>query len=68
MTTSILSYSALSSPAPVLSRRQRTWIALYSLDVGHRDRDEVLRQNNVTEADLIEFEESWLQMRCRLDQ
>ncbi|MBB4601877.1 MULTISPECIES: hypothetical protein [Hymenobacter] len=64
----MLSYSATCIPVPALSRRQRTWIALYSLDAGHRDRAEVLQQNNVTEADLTEFEESWLQMRCRLDQ
>lgn len=68
MTTSVLSYPVSTIPAPTLSREQRAWIALYSLDAGHRDRGEVLRQNKVTEADLLEFEESWLQMRCRLDQ
>lgn len=68
MNSSVLSYPVSSSAAPALSRRQRAWIALYSLDAGHRDRTEVLRQNSVTEADLLEFEESWLQMRCRLDQ
>ncbi|RPD45886.1 hypothetical protein DNI29_17205 [Hymenobacter sediminis] len=68
MNASVLSYPASTASAPALSRRQRAWIALYSLDAGHRDRTEVLQQNNVTEADLLEFEESWLQMRCRLDQ
>lgn len=68
MSPVLLSYPATILPIPVLSRRQRAWIALYSLDAGHRDRAAVLQQNNVTEADLAEFEESWLQMRCRLDQ
>jgi hypothetical protein len=31
----------------------------------HCDRAAVLRQNNVTEADLAEFFESWFQMRNR---
>ncbi|WP_139921803.1 hypothetical protein [Hymenobacter sp. DG01] len=68
MSPGALTYSATSTTIPALSRRQRAWIALYSLDAGHRDRAAVLRQNNITEADLAEFEESWLQMRCRLDQ
>lgn len=67
MTSSILSYPTISISPPTLSRRQRVWIALYSLDAGHSNRAEVLQQNNVTESDLLEFEESWLQMRCRLD-
>lgn len=48
-----------------LSRRHRTWIALYTLDAMHCDRDAVLRENNVTEADLTEFFESWFQLRNR---
>lgn len=31
----------------------------------HCDRAAVLRQNNVTEADLTEFFESWFQLRNR---
>lgn len=54
-----------SSHNSVLSRRQRVWIALYSLDGSHRNRAEILRENSISEADMLEFEESWLQMRCR---
>lgn len=54
---------AASSAEP--SRRHRAWIALYTLDAMHCDRAAVLRQNNVTEADLAEFFESWFQMRNR---
>lgn len=48
-----------------LSRQYRTWIALYALDANERPRTEILRINEVTEADLAEFEASWLQLRCR---
>ncbi|WBO86173.1 hypothetical protein [Hymenobacter yonginensis] len=53
-------------PAPALSRRHRAWIALYVLDSTHCDRREVLRQNDVTEADLQEFFDSWFQLRGRV--
>lgn len=53
----------LTPSAPALSRRHRSWIALYILDSSHSDRLEVLRQNNVTETDLQEFFESWFQLR-----
>ncbi|UPL50999.1 hypothetical protein [Hymenobacter sublimis] len=65
-TTSLLYPAAIPTCATTLTRRQRAWIALYSLDAGHRDRAEVLAQNDITEADLLEYEESWLQMRCQL--
>ena len=48
-----------------LSRQYRAWIALYALDANERPRAEILRINDVTEADLAEFEASWLQLRCR---
>jgi len=49
-----------------LSRQYRTWIALYALDANERPRAEILRINEVTEADLAEFEDGWLHLRCRL--
>ncbi|WP_426492099.1 hypothetical protein [Hymenobacter sp. 102] len=49
-----------------LSRRHRAWVALYSLDATLQDRATILRVNNVTEADLAEYFESWFQMRCRV--
>ncbi|WP_400190835.1 hypothetical protein [Hymenobacter sp. B81] len=52
-------------PASTLSRQHRAWVALYALDAGARPRAQVLRENDVTEADLVEFEESWLALRCR---
>ncbi|TGE28496.1 hypothetical protein [Hymenobacter metallicola] len=48
-----------------LPRKHRAWIALYALEGCEQDRAEILRINNVTEADLAEFEESWLRLRCR---
>ncbi|MCB2377104.1 hypothetical protein LGH70_05895 [Hymenobacter sp. BT635] len=50
---------------PVLPRKHRAWIALYALEGCEQDRAEILRINDVTEADLAEFEESWLRLRCR---
>ena len=56
----------MSTAVPAsLNRQHRAWIALYSLDSGQQDRATVLAQNNVTEADLTEFFESWFQLRCR---
>jgi hypothetical protein len=40
-------------------------VALYALADGQSPRAEVLRVNEVTEADLVEFEESWRQLRRR---
>lgn len=58
--------SASFSSAPSgLSRQHRTWIALYTLDAMHCDREAVLRENGVTEEDLTEFFESWFQLRNR---
>ncbi|MBW3130038.1 MULTISPECIES: hypothetical protein [Hymenobacter] len=48
-----------------LPRQYRAWIALYALDANERPRADILRINEVTEADLAEFEASWLQLRCR---
>ncbi|MBT9394202.1 hypothetical protein KLP40_13600 [Hymenobacter sp. NST-14] len=56
---------ASSAAATALCRRHRAFIALYSLDAGHRNPAEVLRQNNVTEADLQQYFDSWFEMRCR---
>ncbi|TGE24279.1 hypothetical protein E5K00_03430 [Hymenobacter aquaticus] len=50
---------------PLLPRKHRAWIALYALEGCEQDRAEILRTNDVTEADLVEFEESWLRLRCR---
>jgi hypothetical protein len=52
-------------PKP-LSRQHRTCIALYALDSHFQARAEVLAANDVTEEDLLEFEEGWLNLRCRL--
>ena len=50
---------------PELSRKHRTWIALYSLEAGVQSRESIMRLNNVTEEDLRVFEESWHLMRTR---
>ncbi|MBC6989845.1 hypothetical protein [Hymenobacter sp. BT491] len=63
-----MQWSSAEKPSPlnsILSRKHRAWIALYALDGTFQARDEVLHLNNVTEADLLEFEESWLRMRFR---
>lgn len=57
-----------ASVVPCLSRQHRTWIALYSLESRQqeqRERTKILQLNQVTEADLVEFEESWLKLRCQ---
>lgn len=56
--------SVLQGPQPGLSRQHRAWIALYSLQNGAADRRLVLRQNQVTESDLCEHQESWVQLRA----
>ena len=53
------------SAASHLSRRHRAWIALYSLESRQQGRADILQLNQVTEADLAEFRESWLKLRCR---
>ncbi|MCB2410562.1 hypothetical protein [Hymenobacter lucidus] len=50
---------------PLLPRKHRAWIALYALEDCEQNRAAILRVNDVTEADLAEFEESWLRLRCR---
>lgn len=50
---------------PLLPRKHRAWIALYALEDCEQNRATILRVNDVTEADLVEFEESWLRLRCR---
>jgi hypothetical protein len=50
---------------PVLPRKHRAWIALYALEDSEHNRAEIMRINDVTEADLAEFEEGWLRLRCR---
>ncbi|WP_139921801.1 hypothetical protein [Hymenobacter sp. DG01] len=49
----------------LLTRQQRAWVALYSLSAGCANRAEILEQNEVTEADLAEFIDSWLRLRSR---
>lgn len=51
--------------APELSRKHRTWIALYDLESALLSRQEILQRNDVTEEDLQLFEESWQWMRTR---
>jgi len=48
-----------------LSRQHRAWIALYALYSGEWNLADALRLNEVTEADLAEFEASWLRLRFR---
>ncbi|MBO0358687.1 hypothetical protein J0X19_12080 [Hymenobacter sp. BT186] len=64
-----MNHAIATMPASPLSRRDRAWIALYSLDNRHYNRNYnqqyVLWANNVTEQDLAEFEDSWLKLRCR---
>ena len=45
-----------------LSRKHRAWVALYSLENPAFDRRQILRQNDVTEADLVDHLESWMQL------
>jgi hypothetical protein len=56
-------HSGLSRSRTSLSRQHRAWIALYSLQNADVDRNQVLIQNNVTEKDLLDYWESWQQMR-----
>ncbi|GAA4386047.1 hypothetical protein [Hymenobacter koreensis] len=56
--------ATLTSPSS-LPRQHRAWIALYALEAGAAPRIQVLRDNDVSETDLLEFEESWLALRCR---
>ena len=59
------SFYATEPAQTVLTRRHRAWVALYALAAGQGPRTEVLRVNEVTEADLVEFEESWRKLRRR---
>lgn len=59
------SFYATEPAQTVLTRRHRTWVALYALAAGQGPRAEILRLNEVTEADLLEFEQSWRQLRRR---
>ena len=53
----------LASDATKLSRQHRAWIALYALYSGQWSLADALRLNDVTEADLVEFEASWARLR-----
>ena len=48
---------------PGLSRKHRAWVALYSLENPAFDRRQILRENDVTEADLVRHMESWMQLQ-----
>ncbi|MCC3158973.1 hypothetical protein LJ737_17150 [Hymenobacter sp. 15J16-1T3B] len=48
-----------------LPRRHRVLIALYALELGRQPRADILAVNDVTEADLAEFQADWLRMRRR---
>jgi hypothetical protein len=64
--SSSLPINTPTTPVPTqLSRQHRAWVALYALDVSRQTRTAVLQLNNITEADLTEFEASWLRLRCR---
>ncbi|GAB3294018.1 hypothetical protein GCM10027348_14520 [Hymenobacter tenuis] len=54
--------------ATTLTRQQRVWVALYSLNCAGAgaNRSDVLLQNSITEADMAEFSDSWLQFRSRV--
>lgn len=47
---------------PEISRKHRAWVALYSLENPALDRRQILRENDVTEADLVRYLESWMQL------
>ncbi|RSK33128.1 hypothetical protein [Hymenobacter metallilatus] len=57
--------STAISACSTLSRQHRAWIALYSLQMATSHRNQVLAQNNVTESDLVEYQESWVKMQVR---
>ncbi|MCA8830391.1 hypothetical protein [Hymenobacter pini] len=57
--------SSAVSASSTLPRQHRAWIALYSLQLVPGQRNQVLAQNNVTEADLQEYQESWFKMQVR---
>ena len=59
------SFYGLEPAQTVLTRRHRAWVALYALAAGQGPRAEILRINEVTEDDLVEFEASWRQLRRR---
>jgi transposase-like protein len=48
-----------------LPLRHRVLIALYALELGRQSRAEILAINDVSEADLQEFQADWLRMRRR---
>lgn len=62
--TSEVAAEKMAQP-PHLSRQHRAWVALYALQTNERPRAEVLQLNQVTEADLAEFETSWRELRRR---
>lgn len=49
----------------LLTSQQRAWVALYTLQAGLGTRADVLRQNAITEADLADSVDSWMQLRIR---
>lgn len=50
----------------LLPRKHRAWVALYSIENSqYENKAEVLQKNDLIEADLTEFEESWLRLRGR---
>ncbi|GAA4008954.1 hypothetical protein GCM10022408_21360 [Hymenobacter fastidiosus] len=55
----------MGASATHLSRKHRALVALYTLDASQQPREEILRLNNVSEADVAEHEEEWLRLRCR---
>jgi hypothetical protein len=65
ITRDYFSFYAAETEQTVLTRRHRAWVALYALAAGQGPRAEVLSLNEVTEADLLEFEASWRQLKRR---
>ncbi|SMB99127.1 hypothetical protein SAMN00120144_0027 [Hymenobacter roseosalivarius DSM 11622] len=63
ITRDYFSFYAAETEQSVLTRRHRAWVALYALAAGQGPRAEVLGLNEVTEADLLEFEASWRQLK-----
>jgi hypothetical protein len=65
ITREYFSIYVTDSEQRVLTRQHRAWVALYALHAGQGPRVDVLHTNDVTESDLLEFEDSWRKLRRR---
>ncbi|UYZ60021.1 hypothetical protein [Hymenobacter latericus] len=64
-TTPSLSTAVASTCGCPLPLKHRVLIAMYALEIGRQSRDEILAANDVTEADLMQYQKEWLRMRRR---